>query len=549
MKSATIIQVSSRTFTVLFMLIFFFSANAQNYLGQRVHQVLGNKLLAEEAVEFELFKLKKDALFVPDTGGGFLSSSSVLELNSGVLTELYMTRPNLLQISIPKRSGEMMLMTMYRVDIYAPNAKIGGMDANRKTISGSDANIYYRGVLNTSEEEWGTLSLDGVSLKMMIASTQGNWNLSKMELSEDYLLFNDQEVNSGGFDCTVAGLDYAVSHVNELSVDSKKQSCPIVMFWLGDYDLYTAHNYNLNATTATLGDIFNNVATLYQQEGVGLVLGSNYAYFQPDGYSETNVPGAFLAFGQNIHNDQAFLGHDLATFIALDWSNNTSGYAVIDAFCSTNFYYNQNTGVDGVQGRFAYARIANGHSAYPNFSKTINVIAHELGHNLGSRHTHWCGWPGGAIDNCSSVEPDNFGSYCASYPPSNGGTIMSYCANVYGSIPFSNGFGFYPNQEILSDIAYNDACICSGLGLSDFNQTIHDYVIAPNPVSNVVAIVDSKSKVKVTFEAVEVRDLSGKILIEGKNLNAVNVENLEAGAYFIVFSKEGSLYTLSWVKQ
>ena len=49
------------------------------------------------------------------------------------------------------------------------------------------------------------------------------------------------------------------------------------------------------------------------------------------------------------------------------------------------------------------------------------VITHETGHNLGSNHTQWCGWPGGAIDNCYDTEGN-----CEPGPaPVNGGTMMS----------------------------------------------------------------------------------------------------------------------------
>ena len=56
------------------------------------------------------------------------------------------------------------------------------------------------------------------------------------------------------------------------------------------------------------------------------------------------------------------------------------------------------------------------------YSWNLDVVSHELGHNFGANHTHWCGWPGGPIDNCASAEGG-----CSNGPSVGSGTIMSYC--------------------------------------------------------------------------------------------------------------------------
>ncbi len=61
-----------------------------------------------------------------------------------------------------------------------------------------------------------------------------------------------------------------------------------------------------------------------------------------------------------------------------------------------------------------------------------DLLSHELGHTLGSPHTHSCYWPGGPIDYCENLEGTN--SECNTnfrdYPR---GSIMSYCR---GSMSF-----------------------------------------------------------------------------------------------------------------
>ncbi|KAA0992533.1 zinc-dependent metalloprotease [Dyadobacter aurulentus] len=64
----------------------------------------------------------------------------------------------------------------------------------------------------------------------------------------------------------------------------------------------------------------------------------------------------------------------------------------------------------------------------------VDLLSHELGHTLGSPHTHSCSWPGGPIDRCTNVEGST--SECEDgYPEYVNGSIMSYCRNVLSFHP------------------------------------------------------------------------------------------------------------------
>ncbi|MDO8365643.1 MAG: zinc-dependent metalloprotease, partial [Saprospiraceae bacterium] len=141
---------------------------------------------------------------------------------------------------------------------------------------------------------------------------------------------------------------------------------------------------------------------------------------------------------------------DLAHLVGI---HNLGGVAYLDVLC--NGYY-------GV----GYSSIYSTYNNVPTYSWTVEVITHELGHNLGSPHTHACKWNGNntAIDGCGPTA--GYSEGCNADLPTNGGTIMSYC-HLLGNIGinFNNGFGPQPGDRIRSEV-YNAACLtaCGGGG-------------------------------------------------------------------------------------
>ena len=121
----------------------------------------------------------------------------------------------------------------------------------------------------------------------------------------------------------------------------------------------------------------------------------------------------------------------------LEWQNN-SNLAGIQRDLVHLLTRRENTGTGGIAylDVVCFPAYAAGFSSYlqagntydlNNYAWNLNVVGHELGHNFGSNHTHWCGWSNGPIDNCYDVE----GS-CTNNPQAQVGTMMSYCHAVAG---------------------------------------------------------------------------------------------------------------------
>ena len=93
----------------------------------------------------------------------------------------------------------------------------------------------------------------------------------------------------------------------------------------------------------------------------------------------------------------------------------------------------------------------------PSYNWNLNVVGHEIGHNFGASHTHWCGWPGGPIDNCGSLE-GSCGGY-TNNPTPQVGTMMSYCHAIGGG---SVTLAFHPIVVDNALIPGANAATCIG---------------------------------------------------------------------------------------
>jgi hypothetical protein len=133
----------------------------------------------------------------------------------------------------------------------------------------------------------------------------------------------------------------------------------------------------------------------------------------------------------------------------------------------------------------------------------VMVITHEMGHLMGSNHTHACVWNGNntAIDGCAAVEGD-----CArpGNPPT-GGTIMSYCHLQGVGINFNKGFGPQPTAVILNKIANAGSCLDE--------EEIDNPPVAVCKSTYVVQL-DSNGEASITFEDIDGGSFDNEEIVE-----------------------------------
>ncbi len=362
--------------------------------------------------------------------------SQRLRLNKEALHSIMSKRAGAVSISIPY-NGENITVELYQESVVANDFTVKTGDWETQAYT---AGVYYRGIIRGVPHSLAAISFfDGEVIGVLAHPEWGNLNLGRLDRPGDdgtaYALFNDNLLPPQPFaDCVTREGDHPVQPQENLPENIA--GC-VRIFFEADYALFHDQGSVVNTVNYVTG-VFNAVSAIYTNESISIAMSQIYVWTTPDAYSTTS---SSVALDNFIAYRSSFDG-DLAHLVALG-GNNLGGIAYLNVLCSNTVNY-------------GYSNIYTSFQSYPAYSWTVNVVAHELGHNFSSNHTHWCGWAGGAIDNCGPIAgyPFETPPTCSSAPtpPLHGGTIMSYCHLLVGTveIDLANGFGPLPGNAIRS---------------------------------------------------------------------------------------------------
>ena len=247
---------------------------------------------------------------------------------------------------------------------------------------------------------------------------------------KEYVLFEtSNSINKSNFSCAVSEVENTHTFSPQMN---QLPSTPVCVKLAVEIDYFTRQTFTSDqqATDWALA-IIAGVSQIYETETNSAI---QVVYIN---IWNTNDPfSSWVAQSSSMLSElktywttnNGSISRDLVHLMTKRTNTGTGGIAYVDALCSNSWGYGFSSYLDNDT---TYN--------FPNPSYTWNLfcIAHEIGHNYGSKHTHWCGWAadptttppfaGGVIDNCVDVE----GS-CTNNPTPQLGTIMSYCHTTSG---------------------------------------------------------------------------------------------------------------------
>lgn len=362
------------------------------------------------------------------------------------ISEIRSAAPELAVINLPVNPGQAINLELFKADVVTSDFMVTLASTPGKHAD-MDIPTHYWGIVNGDIESLAAISVFRDQIAGIIMYQGKTYNLGKMDNeAEIHVLYESEDMLQAlPFECGTDMDKHSICHRHENASRESNPANVVRMYIEIDNDLVTNKGGATNAINYVLA-AFNQVSLLYANDQVNLAVNQIVAWDVADPYAGPSTSDFLTQFRTRLNG--SFNG-DLAHLVG---STGGGGIAYLDVLCYKPY---------GV----GYSMIYNSFSNVPTYSWTIEVLTHEIGHNLSSNHTHDCVWNGNntPIDCCGQNVGYPSGScgsgYTCSIPnPSTGGTIMSYCHLTNSGINFTHGFGPQPKARIQNAV-YNAACL------------------------------------------------------------------------------------------
>lgn len=434
-------------FSVLFIL-FSLSLNSQSIVAD---------MIQEKGADFETIDVsspfvKSDVRKIDNIiDNSVLERKTLLNLDNSFNMKILKGQADLLKLSIPVEGREDFNLKLTKIQITTNDFKLYESSDRQKALNFTSGS-YYWGVIEGMENSLVAINVFKDEISGMISTGKETYTLAKIKDSEFHLVYLEEDVKDlPMYECFTDDIDYKIGEFEAVDRSMMDANNCVQMYVEVDNDLYNTFGTTAATSNYVLG-AFSQVAIMYANESINFTVNELVVWNTTDPYTGPSTSNYLNQFRSELNGNY---NGDLAHLVG---NSGGGGIAYVDVLCS---------GLNGV----AYSAINNTYNNIPTYSWTVNVLTHEIGHNLGSPHTHNCSWSGGAIDGCG---PQAGYSEGCDGPIPNSGTVMSYC-HLLSSVGIDpvNGFGPQPGDLIRANV-YNATCLTTCSTCPEFGDSCDD---------------------------------------------------------------------------
>lgn len=348
-------------------------------------------------------------------------------------------------LALPLADGSAVELELERRELFAPGAQVTYTDGSGPHSFTPDVAVF-RGRVNGEPDSWAMLTLTRDEVRLTLSRGGEQLLLMPSAAPEPgaagptlHVLSREAAVlpKLAPWECGVDGANEAALDHGEparpranpysIELDAPRRTFTIAVDC--DSEIVGKFGGNLTAASNYIATLLATVSLVYERD-LEVTLNVGYLNFwtTTDPYTAVDTQNQLPQFRSWWNANRGGVPRSLAHL--LSGRSLGGGIAYIDVLCaSTSNGYGY--GVSAIDCAYAYPTNATTWDA--------EVVAHELGHNFGSWHTHSCNWsalgyitpPGATIDTCFASEGG-----CQSAPlhvPVDKGTIMSYCHQLSGA--------------------------------------------------------------------------------------------------------------------
>jgi hypothetical protein len=453
-----------------------------------ISRLVSNAKAAGQAFpSHELFEAQAQSVADSASAWEAVQAGTILALKREAIPAILDAEVSTFTLPLPAAGGPVEL-ELVKAKVLTPDFAVFTNNSKGLPVPVEEG-AHYRGVVKGDPNSLAAVSIfrDEV-MALYSTEKEGNFILGRLEEEDalgDHILYAEKDLKEQiPFTCDTKddGRPYTLDELQEQPTGVISRCVRIYVE--ADYDLFVNRGSDIPSVVNFVTGFFNQSATIFANEGIPISLSELFVWTSPSPYTGTDTLTLLTQF-QSFRN--SFNG-DFGHLINLQ---NVGGRAAgFSGFCNAN-----------IDARQCVSGIDNFYNNVPTYSWTIYVFTHEMGHLMGSRHTHACVWNGNgtAIDGCSGATE---GGCPLPGIPSGGGTIMSYCHLTGVGINFTLGFGPQPGNVIRS--RYNAAsCLVSctvDVARLQINLTNNTFVNSTGGAASfVVSPSGGRTVVKVTL--------------------------------------------------
>ena len=352
-----------------------------------------------------------------------------------------------LQMELPINKTETVMLNLSRVSVMAEDFQVVLASDDENAIS-IDPGLHYWGKVVGDPNSLVTINVYEDEMSGVISFDDQVLTLTKLnDQDEIHTIYDESDLDhEESIGCMTDDVEHFMGNLKEDHNHGRSagnaNNCVRVYLEVAN-DVYKDKG-GKQGTTNYITGLFNQVIALYAAESINMSISKLKLWNTNDPYTG----GASNQMNKLKTRLNGIFDGDIAHLV----SYGNGGVAYVDVLrCNYKKF------------AVGFSGIAKTYKNVPSYSWSVNVLTHEIGHNLGSSHTHACVWNGNntQIDDCGSVYGAVEGScYKANNKklPSSG-TIMSYCHLLRDvGIKFSNGFGTQPGN-LIRDRVHNSDCL------------------------------------------------------------------------------------------